>query len=120
MRAAGARCRRLDWRHLLGRFGDEHWRVLFSHLVLFGFVYPSERAKVPGWVLEELTGRLLAEARAGAAPADGKLCRGTLLSRAQYLIDVDEWGYEDARLAPRGPMTGEEIVHWTAAINEGK
>ena len=36
---------------------------------------------------------------------DSKVCQGTLLSRAQYLVDVDEWGYEDARLQPRGTMT---------------
>src|SRR5207302_251148 len=32
-----ARGRRLDWPRLLARFGP-HWRVLLSHLVLFGFV----------------------------------------------------------------------------------
>jgi len=34
--------RDLDWQRLLNRFGP-HWRVLFSHLVMFGFCYPSER-----------------------------------------------------------------------------
>src|SRR5262249_13068499 len=37
LRACG---RDLDWRRLLGRYGA-HWRVLLSHLVLFGFVYPG-------------------------------------------------------------------------------
>ena len=38
------RCRgkSMDWDRLLRRFGD-HWRVLFSHLVLFGFIYPGDR-----------------------------------------------------------------------------
>jgi hypothetical protein len=31
---------RLDWEHLLNRFGPD-WRVLLSHLLLFGFIYPS-------------------------------------------------------------------------------
>src|SRR5690242_18956621 len=44
---------RLDWRHLLRRFGG-HWRVLLAHLVLFGYIYPSERERVPGWVMQEL------------------------------------------------------------------
>src|SRR5262249_27131568 len=52
---AGARG--LAWPRLLGRFG-EHWRVLLSHLILFGFVYPSERDRVPAAVLRGLTGRL--------------------------------------------------------------
>ena len=48
---------------------------------------------------------------------DSKVCQGTLLSRAQYLVDIDEWGYEDARLKPRGAMTEEQLRLWTAAID---
>ena len=52
-------------------------------------------------------------------PAAGeRLCRGTLLSRAQYLLDVERWGYRDARLQPSGTMTAEEIELWTARIEE--
>jgi hypothetical protein len=35
----------LDWPRLLMRFGD-HWRVLLSHQILFGFVYPDKRQLV--------------------------------------------------------------------------
>jgi hypothetical protein len=49
---------------------------------------------------------------------DSKVCQGTLLSRKQYLVDVDEWGYEDARLQPRGAMSEEQIAVWTAAIDK--
>jgi hypothetical protein len=48
-----ARAGRLDWPRLLRRFGP-HWRVLLSHLILFGFVYPGERGAVPRWVLDRL------------------------------------------------------------------
>jgi hypothetical protein len=47
---------------------------------------------------------------------DAPVCQGTLLSREQYLIDVENWGYADARLQPHGPMSAEAIAHWTAAI----
>ena len=40
-----------------------------------------------------------------------------MLSREQYLIDVEEWDYEDARVAPRGTMSPEDVAHWTAAID---
>jgi hypothetical protein len=103
----------LDWPRLLRRFAG-HWRVLLAHLVLFGFVYPGERDKVPAWVIRELSDRLRREAEEPAP--DEKLCQGTLLSREQYLVDIGLWGYEDARLRPRGLMTAEEITHWTAAI----
>lgn len=111
-----ARGRDLDWRHLLARFA-EHWRVLFSHLILFGYIYPGERDHVPGWVLSELADRLRGDAETNAG--DASLCRGTLLSRAQYLVDIDRWGYRDGRLPPTGYLTPEEITHWTAAIDDG-
>lgn len=105
----------LDWSRLLHRF-DTHWRLLLSHLVLFGFIYPSERPQIPDWVMQELLSRLRKELR--SAPPSDRLCQGTLLSRAQYLIDIVHWGYRDARLPPGGYLAKEEIDQWTAAINE--
>jgi hypothetical protein len=105
----------LDWSRLLDRFGD-HWRVLMSHLVLFGFIYPGERDRVPALVMRELLGRLVSDLNEGA-PREA-ICQGTLVSRAQYLIDVERWGYTDARLAPRGNMTRGEAAAWTAGIVE--
>ncbi len=105
----------IDWSFLLERFGSK-WRVLLSHLILFGFIYPAERDRIPDWVMQELLDRLRSEMIA-AKPTD-RVCQGTLLSRGQYLVDIDHWGYEDARLSPRGNMTAEEIAQWTAAIEE--
>lgn len=105
----------LNWDRLVRRFGN-NWRVLFSHIVLFGFIYPGERALVPSAVVKDLVARLLAEL--DVPTRDSKVCQGTLLSRAQYLVDVDEWGYEDARVQPRGAMTQEQVEVWTAAIDK--
>jgi hypothetical protein len=102
-----------DWHRLLRRFGRD-WRILFAHVLMFGFIYPGERDKVPAWVVAELTDCLRRETEQPSP--GGKVCRGTLLSREQYLIDIGMWGYEDARLEPRGCMSADEIVHWTAAI----
>lgn len=114
LRAAGDR---LDWRRLLARFGP-NWRVLYSHLVLYGFVYPAERDRVPGWVLHELNRRLAAELRAD--PPAGRVCRGTLLAAAQYIPDVERWGYEDARTPPHGTMTPEQVAAWTDGVLTGR
>lgn len=84
----------LDWDRLVRRFGA-NWRVLLGHLVLFGFIYPGERALVPSGIVRELVNRLVAEL--DVPTRDSKVCQGTLLSRAQYLVDVDEWGYEEDR-----------------------
>ena len=104
----------LNWERLLQRFGP-NWRVLLGHLILFGFIYPGERALIPSAVIKELLNRLLAEL--DVPTRDSKVCQGTLLSRAQYLVDIDVWGYEDARLRPRGAMTEEQLRVWTAAID---
>ena len=107
----------LNWERLVRRFGS-HWRVLLSHLILFGFIYPGERALVPSGVMRELVNRLLAEF--DVPTRDSKVCQGTLLSRAQYLVDVDEWGYEDARIQPRGSLTEQQVAEWSAAIDKSR
>lgn len=101
--------RDLDWNRLRRRFGDQG-NVLLAHLVLFLFTYPDARDVVPGWLLDDLW------ARRSTSQEDDRVCRGTLLSRAQYLVDVHAWGYADARLVPRGRMSEEEIAVWTAAV----
>jgi len=103
---------KLDWPHLVRRFGPD-WRVLLSHLVLFGYIYPGERDKIPAAVMDNLVARLRSERRtAGADP----ICRGTLLSRKQYLMDIQERGFRDARLQQRVHMNANDIAHWTRAI----
>jgi hypothetical protein len=105
----------LDWPRLLMRFGD-HWRVLLSHLILFGFVYPDRRENVPSWVMDELLRRL----GVSRPNLQSDICYGTLLSREQYLHDVNAWKYRDSREEPLGPMTREQIDIWTAAIGAEK
>ncbi|AEG91796.1 nucleotidyltransferase [Ramlibacter tataouinensis] len=105
---------RIDWAGLLERFGL-HWRVLLAHLTLFGYVYPGERQRVPLWVMDELLARLAAESRQ-PLPGDPHVCAGTLLSRQQYLHDVEQLGYVDGRLTPASTMTQEDVALWTEAI----
>jgi hypothetical protein len=53
-------------------------------------------------------------------PASSKrISQGTLLSREQYLPDLER-GYQDARLVPIGNMTKAETDQWTAAIGKEK
>jgi hypothetical protein len=104
----------IDWPHLVRRFGPD-WRVLLSHLVLFGYIYPGERTLIPAAVMEELITRLRSEATT-AGPE--RLCRGTLLSRQQYLVDIQEWGFRDARLQERVQMSEDDIAQWTNAIEK--
>jgi hypothetical protein len=103
---------RLDWGRLIERFG-QYWRVLLSHLVLFGFIYPSMRSKVPPAVLEELVARMAKETR--SPDAEDPVCYGTLLSWSQYLGDVLGGNFRDARIRPHGNLTPDEVARWTSA-----
>jgi hypothetical protein len=109
-----AKAEHLDWRQLLERFGP-HWRVLLAHLVLFGYMYPGERHRVPRWVMDKLISRLAAETRQ-PAPEGLHVCFGTLLSREQFLHDVQQLGYVDGRLTRASTMTPEDVAEWTEAI----
>ncbi len=111
---------RLDWHSLLDRFGP-HWRVLLAHITLFGFIYPAERHRIPAWVMTELIARLGKETVEGARhQAVDKVCAGTLLSREQYLHDVEQLGYVDGRLTPASTMTPSDVADWTDAIAADK
>jgi hypothetical protein len=102
----------LDWLHICERFRG-HERVLLSYAVLFEYVYPDAVGKIPDWLIP----RLVNTPVAGSVPGD-KVCRGTVISREQFLVDVQKWGYSDGRLPPYGAMTPRELAIWTNAIKE--
>jgi hypothetical protein len=109
----------LDWDRLLRRFDkDGGWRVLLAHVTLFGYIYPGEAHRIPNRVVESLAERLLRETRNPASDEKAKLCRGTILSRSQYLVDTVLWGYEDARIEPEGSMSAEQVAAWTTAAEK--
>ena len=88
-----AKGEKLDWQHLVARFGD-HWPVLLGHLVSFRFSFPSDKEKIPASVMKDLLTRQLALEERPASSE--RLCRGTLLSRQQYMNELEEHGYLDA------------------------
>ena len=108
-----ARAQRLDWARLLDRFGD-HWPVLLSHLILFGYIYPEEGAKIPAPVMRGLL-RRHERGPASVSGRDGPVCQGTILSRTQYVVDVEQWGYQDGRVEPTGRLSTDDAAFWTSA-----
>jgi hypothetical protein len=97
----------LDWDRLLRRFGD-YAHVLLAHVALFDFAFPGERTRVPERVRRQLM-RIFAR----RSTASARLCRGTLLSRTEYLWDLAH-GRRDARRVDH-VMADADIAHWTAA-----
>jgi hypothetical protein len=82
----------LDWKRLLS-YADQYWEVLLIHILNFRFIYPSEREKIPRWLLEELLARL--ESQKKLPTSEMKICRGRLLSRGDFAIDIQKWGFAD-------------------------
>lgn len=84
--------RELDWKRLLTRM-EQYWEILFAHIVTFRFVYPTDREVIPRWVMEDLMGRL--KNQMDLPPPKDRVCRGRILSRAQYEYAIREWDYLD-------------------------
>lgn len=85
-------CKAIDWQRLLAHM-DQFWEVLLVHLLNFRFIYPTERQRLPSWLLNELMSRF---ERTTALPLpQTKICRGHLFSRDDYLVDITDWGFAD-------------------------
>jgi predicted nucleotidyltransferase len=77
----------LDWKHLLTRM-EADWELLFGALLNFRYVYPSMRGRVPAWLMADLSTRLRRQLEA-PLPQE-KTCRGPLIARYDYEIDMKE------------------------------
>jgi hypothetical protein len=85
-------CEKIDWRRLLS-YMEQYWEVLFACIINFQFIYPTERHRIPRWLLDELIGRL--QRTAELPIPQMKVCRGRLFSRGDYSVDISEWGFAD-------------------------
>lgn len=83
---------RIDWQRLLGHM-EQYWEVLLIHVLNFRFIYPSERDRVPRWLVEELL--LRARQQVDLPLPQTRVCRGRLFSPEDYRVDVQEWGFAD-------------------------
>ncbi len=101
------RCKgKINWDRVLKRL-DRHHDLILWHLVLFDFVYPGHSDYLP----QNLMMRLFDEMRQNwKTEHDPKAFRGTLLDPFSFLVDTEDWGYEDRRdLDPLVNHEGEII-----------
>jgi hypothetical protein len=82
---------------------------LFAQIVLFDYIYPGYREQIPAWVRADFARRL----HPGSADVQTSVCRGTLLSAAQFLDDV-AGEFHDPRCQPLGNLTADQIAAWSA------
>ena len=107
----------LNWTRLLRRF-ETHWRVLFSHLILCSYIYPSNRSMIPDWVIAQML--RYTESDMHLPLSSEHICRGTLLSWSQYLADIEQNKYQDGRHFPHGILTKHQTDRLTATFREGE
>lgn len=79
----------VDWKILMEKM-EPHWELLMNELLLFLFVYPSERGIIPKWVIDHLVVKL--EERVSHPPTKNKITRGLLLS-SDYQVGISLWGF---------------------------
>ena len=82
----------IDWKRLLAHM-DAHWEILLCLLLNFRWVFPSERDRIPRWLIEELIRRLTQQLE--LPQPQRKVCRGRLFSRSDYKHAIEEWGFAD-------------------------
>lgn len=93
----------INWKRLLSHM-DQYWEVLLVHLLNFRFIYPSEREEIPKWLLDELLVRL--NTQISMPTSKVRVCRGRLLSRADYDLDIQILGFADIVAATGEPKKG--------------
>jgi len=82
----------IDWK-LLAKMMDHYWEVLLIHILIFRFVYPSERDIIPQWLLDELLSRVNHQIE--LPNQQKKLSRGAMLAANDFRVDIDKWGFSD-------------------------
>ena len=85
-------CENIDWRRLLSHM-EQYWEAMLAHLINFRFVYPTERHRIPRWLMDELIDRLQQSLELPIPRM--KICRGRLFSRNDYYLDISQWGFAD-------------------------
>ena len=109
----------LDWDRLVYRFG-EHWRVLLTYLILFGYIYPGHQQCIPKSVMKALLRKLNNEISTMDIQSvdEADLCKGTLLSGSQFLFDLLVRGYRDARFTGSVNMPENELRQWAQQLDD--
>lgn len=102
---------KMNWHHLVDRFA-QHWPVLMSYLILFRYSYPSRTECIPTWVINRFL-TCLQQNELEAAPHNlAEVCQGTLLSGTQFLQDIEEDGFKDARFSGAVKLSRQQLQNW--------
>jgi hypothetical protein len=97
---------KLDWQRILVLLGSNR-NLLLWYLILFQFVYPGRTDCLPQELMEQLFDKMR---RRWSKPQQPHAFRGTLLDPFSFVVDTEDWGFEDRRdLAPLVDDEGEPL-----------
>jgi predicted nucleotidyltransferase len=82
---------KMDWERVWKRV-ETYWQIFYAHIILFRFVYPSEKNIIPEWLVKMLTERAAEDEK--LPPAIERVCRGPLIDQTQYRTDIIDWGFK--------------------------
>lgn len=82
--------KKINW-HVLTRQVATHWQLLFSHLLMFAFVFPSEKNAIPPWVIKNYLKKT--QDYFSQPPLNLHITRGHLISY-EYSWAIDKWDYK--------------------------
>lgn len=81
----------LNWNRIWSRLG-QHWHLLLAQVLIFQFVYPTERDIIPKWLFDELIE--LAKQQYDLPLPIEKVCLGPIIDQTQYSMDITDWDYK--------------------------
>lgn len=81
----------LDWKRIWSRL-EQHWHLLLAQVLIFQFVYPTERDIIPRWLFDELIE--LAKQQYDLPLPVEKVCLGPIIDQTQYQTDIRDWEYK--------------------------
>ncbi|QNF33286.1 nucleotidyltransferase [Adhaeribacter swui] len=82
---------RLDWNRIWTRL-EQHWHLLLAQVLLFQFVYPTERDLIPRWLFDTLIDR--AKVQYDMPLPVEKVCLGPIIDQTQYRTDIVDAEYK--------------------------
>lgn len=80
----------INWQ-VLTRQVSPHWQLLFAHILMFAFVFPSEKNSIPSWVVKLYLKK--AHEYFSLSPPQERITRGHLISY-EYAWAIEKWEYK--------------------------
>lgn len=82
---------KLNWERIWSRL-EQHWHLLFAQVLIFQFVYPTERDIIPRWLFDKLSE--LAKNQYDMPLSVEKVCLGPIIDQTQYSMDIKDWDFK--------------------------